>query len=565
MKAHFALTPLIALIFSLPIRADDPAPLPADLKAVPTDALGFVHIRVADVWKSEAFKEVRETLLRAGTKAIEGFDTRFVPHPSSIDRLTIVFLPQDPELKKEPLFYAILATNKAIEKEDFLKSALPGAVKKELKFGHYYSDEKSKIGVSFITDQIIAFGPPQALEAYYSQNARADGALGSALQMASGRRHIVAAVNTSMIAAKLRAEAPPQVTPLLKAKLFTLAVDVAGDAHLDASLTFADEKQTSDAETALKSLAAQGRAGLKKLHMEMLNKVLGDGKIAPLQELPEAAGSLFALGALERIDDFLADPPIKKRDNTLQASLKFSTVSGVTGNFAIGMGLLLPAVQKVREAAARTQSSNNLKQIGLAMLNYESAYGHFPPAAICDKNGKPLLSWRVAILPYIEQQNLYNAFKLDEPWDSEHNKPLANTIVKVYTSPAAPNTTLGLTHYRIFYGNGALFELNKGVRIQDITDGTSNTFMVGEAEQAAPWTQPDDFAYDPKKPLPKFASFTNGGFNALFADGSVRFMSNSTPEKTIRAYITRNGGEVVGEGDELPRSVPAKSAPPARK
>src|ERR1700677_3496891 len=80
--------------------------------------------------------------------------------------------------------------------------------------------------------------------------------------------------------------------------------------------------------------------------------------------------------------------------------------------------LLIPAVQKLRILAARTQSMNNLKQIALSLHSYHDVYKTFPAAAICDKDGKPLLSWRVAISPYVEQLPLYNQFKLDEPWDS---------------------------------------------------------------------------------------------------------------------------------------------------
>src|SRR5207249_2796575 len=84
-----------------------------------------------------------------------------------------------------------------------------------------------------------------------------------------------------------------------------------------------------------------------------------------------------------------------------------------------------------RIAGRRTVSQNNLKQIGLAMHNYHDTYRHFPPQALTDKNGKPLLSWRVAVLPFIEQDNLYRQFKLDEPWDSEHNRKLLERMPKL--------------------------------------------------------------------------------------------------------------------------------------
>src|SRR5262249_20669195 len=135
---------------------------------------------------------------------------------------------------------------------------------------------------------------------------------------------------------------------------------------------------------------------------------------------------------------------------------------------------------------------NNLKQIVLAFHNYESAYGSFPAAAICDKAGKPLLSWRVAILPFVEQDNLYQQFHLNEPWDSEHNKKLLAMMPRIYVAdggdakmPAMPAEGDGVpatqrTNYRVFVGGGAAFDLRKGVKITDFTDGTSNTIMVVE-------------------------------------------------------------------------------------
>ena len=229
---------------------------------------------------------------------------------------------------------------------------------------------------------------------------------------------------------------------------------------------------------------------------------------------------------------------------------------GMVAISAVGVGLLLPAVQKVREAAARASSQNNLKQIGLAMHNYHDAYGKFPAAAICDKNGKPLLSWRVAILPFIEQNNLYQQFKLDEPWDSEHNIKLSKVVIKVYTHPQQPQDTFGLSHYRLFYGKDAMFDLKDGKTFAQITDGLSNTILAVEAAEGVPWTKPDDFLYDAKKPLPKFGGLSANGFNVLMGDGSVRFLSNSVSEKTLRAMITANGGELIEEENDLPLNKP---------
>ena len=210
------------------------------------------------------------------------------------------------------------------------------------------------------------------------------------------------------------------------------------------------------------------------------------------------------------------------------------------------VGLFLPAVQAAREAARRSQCVNNLKQIGLALHNYHDTYGHFP-GNITDKDGKPLLSWRVAILPFVDEVDLHNEFKLDEPWDSPHNKPLLDRIPTFLHCPSRPHPDPTLTHYQGFEGTRGLFEKGAKVRIQDITDGTSNTLAVVETEEGTPWTKPSDLPFDENAPpsLLGAGSKHPGGFNALFGDGSVLFLKTSISPAVFKTLVTRNGGEVV--------------------
>ena len=192
------------------------------------------------------------------------------------------------------------------------------------------------------------------------------------------------------------------------------------------------------------------------------------------------------------------------------------------------------------------KSSNNLKQIGLALHNYHDTMGVLPAAAICDKAGKPLLSWRVAILPYVEQENLYRQFKLDEPWDSENNKKLIDKLPPIYAIPGAKKAKPGETHYRVLINTGAAFDLKKGLRIPaDFPDGLSNTILVVEAEESVIWTKPEGIEFDPMKDLPKFGTFFKGGFNTLLGDGSVRHISKTVDPKTLKLLIMRNDGEVI--------------------
>jgi len=209
---------------------------------------------------------------------------------------------------------------------------------------------------------------------------------------------------------------------------------------------------------------------------------------------------------------------------------------------------LLPAVQRVREAAGRTQSANNLKQCALAMHNYHDVYKHFPAHASYDKNGKSLLSWRVHILPFIEQGQLYQEFHLDEPWDSDHNRKLISRMPKTYLSPQSRLGPEGKTVYLVPVGKETIFPpRGKGTRIAEITDGTSNTIMIVEAadSRAVIWTKPEDLKVNSKDPLAGLTDGTRKGFQAAFADGSVRFLPVSINPRTLWALFTRNGGEVV--------------------
>jgi prepilin-type processing-associated H-X9-DG protein len=211
------------------------------------------------------------------------------------------------------------------------------------------------------------------------------------------------------------------------------------------------------------------------------------------------------------------------------------------------IALLLPAVQAAREAARRSQCTNNEKQLMLAMHNYVSANDALPPPAILDKNGKPLLSWRVALLPYLEQQALYKEFHLDEAWDSPHNKPLIEKMPTLFTCPSRVNPEIGTTTYRVFTGKGTAFQGPKGLTFADVLDGLSNTLAVVESKEAVIWTKPEElpFTGDGAAALALAGSNHPGGFNVGMLDGAVRFMKNTILGDIFKAMLTYNGSEVI--------------------
>ncbi|MFT5302756.1 MAG: prepilin-type processing-associated H-X9-DG protein [Mariniblastus sp.] len=217
----------------------------------------------------------------------------------------------------------------------------------------------------------------------------------------------------------------------------------------------------------------------------------------------------------------------------------------------IGVGMLLPAVQQVREAARQVTSANNLRQQMLAMHNFESTFQQFPTAYTADADGKKLLSWRVHILQFLEEGQLYDQFKLDEPWDSPHNLTLLEKMPEVFqcpTSNAPPGKTIYLGNVS---ANGFLVppQNGQGISFGKITDGTSNTIGIIEASDsyAVDWTKPE---VDLNLTRDNFFDFlgqsgSRAGSNIAWCDGSVQFMSVNIELETFLKLLTRNGGEVV--------------------
>ncbi|WP_193789009.1 DUF1559 family PulG-like putative transporter [Zavarzinella formosa] len=226
------------------------------------------------------------------------------------------------------------------------------------------------------------------------------------------------------------------------------------------------------------------------------------------------------------------------------------------------------AKDKLGDAGERLTISNNLKQIGLGMHNYETVNSGFPTNSF-DANGKPLLSWRVHILPYVEEQGLYQQFRLNEPWDSPNNKPLLSRMPKVYATWAERTGKVPMgskTYYRGFSMSGAMMEPKmanqpqngkldfgnpfgapKGPRMMNVSDGLSNTLLCVEAGESVDWTKPDDLSWAPGQPMPSFGGDRKNSdvFIALFGDGFVKPVKKTISSEQLKAAITYAGNEKV--------------------
>jgi Protein of unknown function (DUF1559) len=218
--------------------------------------------------------------------------------------------------------------------------------------------------------------------------------------------------------------------------------------------------------------------------------------------------------------------------------------------FGFGCCLFNPDMGS-RESSRRASCMNSLRQIEVALHSYHADYGSFPPAYIANANGKPMHSWRVLILPYMEQQALYERYNFNEPWDGPNNRKLHNVIMKSYCCPSRsdkqPKTE---TNYVVVVGPQTMWPGDKATKLTDVKDGTSNTIMLVEFHDSGiHWMEPRDL-HTVQMPMAINAPRGQGicslhphGANAILADGSVRFLSDKTPPDALRAALTIAGSE----------------------
>jgi RNA polymerase sigma factor (sigma-70 family) len=512
--------------------AQDVAPieLPEDLALVPEGTVAFVRLAVADLYESDLFKAVTRLVGDPLPEPWKDLEKKTGLALAEIRSLAIFFVLRDENGGTRTATAVALTTKRPYARERIRETIAPEGKEQQIR-GKTFFMGKNREAVSFISDRTLLLSEGDATERLLGLPAPASlhGPLGPALKLATRGHTLVAGfrVPAEMAQELLLKQPLPApyafVKPLLSVEAGSLVVDLNNDAEAKLRTQFPDEAVAKQAHESAKT-------GLYLIRQQLAADAPPDWEKDP-----------FIVQALKEAETLLKSARLSQDGKTLQlaAETKASTLTA----FA------LPAMAKMRTASSRMQDMNNLKQIALAMFNYASAnQDRFPPAAISDANGKPLLSWRVAILPFLEQDTLYKQFKLDEPWDGPHNRQLLARMPTVYAIPGQKAGNASMTHYQASTGKGTVFQGNEGTRILDITDGTSNTLLVVEAADPVPWTKPADLPYDPAKPLPRLGGHFPEGFNAAFCDGSVRFLSKTIEDVLLRALITRNGGEVIDLG-----------------
>jgi hypothetical protein len=232
-------------------------------------------------------------------------------------------------------------------------------------------------------------------------------------------------------------------------------------------------------------------------------------------------------------------------------------VSVIFAAFGLFLTVWLLSVPIAQKAARRSVCQGHLKQIVVALHYYHEQYGCFPPAVVRDKSGQPMHSWRVLLLPYMEQQPLYASYRFDEPWDGPNNKKLHLVDMPYYACPEQPgrgSNPITDTSYVVVVGPRTAFPEDRCVALSDITDDQGNTLLVVEvAGSGIHWMEPRDLhvtqiarQINPPRGQGVSSRHPPGGANVVMADGTVKFLdAKSLTADQIEAMVTIAGGETV--------------------
>lgn len=285
----------------------------------------------------------------------------------------------------------------------------------------------------------------------------------------------------------------------------------------------------------LQSIALHGQLPPTRMSLEL--QTAAPDSAAQLAALLNLQISSAAPAAAKALHLTVRDATVSLRKDSLDESME-------------AVRMVLSLLRPARDAADRQTVMNQLKQHALAMHNFYDVHGRFPPQRLAAADGQPLLSWRVLILPYLGHKDLYDQFRLDEPWDSPHNLQLVDQMPADFRSPddAETLTAAGKTRFVGPLTEHSLFgRPGESVRFQDIIDGTSNTLMVVQttAAQAVVWTQPTDLRVSEDHPVLQQIAGPADGFAACGCDGAAHYLSGQADEETLRALLSIDGGELT--------------------
>jgi hypothetical protein len=573
----------------------------ADFDMIPGNAQGFVVVRVADLLNSELGKKIMAEAGKGGQGMTPAqIEEKIGVKLDDIERLIVVVADANQQLG-----WGVATLSKPVNREKLSASfeAQAEKVQHAGKTLEVFSKGGDRMALCYLSDTMVVAGPEAGVKSAVEMlgGKRPSGSLDDAIKKAQDKHTIfVAGTPPPGTMQPLAANIPPQVSglkPVLDLQTAALAFDMGSQWSLELNLHYPDDAKAKAAKDGIDGLLAfaklmagdgfkQGlppgagddvakhiKAGMESIKssqsgpnvtvtMSINGNAIGNA-LAPFAGMMLPRGGAIQRGPIQ--------PPFGQPPGPANPGKAPRPGPGAPGrprpappggnpnggaNPGVGLnpgegGAPGGLVGDIRGSALATQHTNNLKQIALALMLYADAHGgQLPPAVTYGgPDGRtPLYSWRVAILPYLEQDLLYKQFHITEPWDSPHNKTLVARMPKVFALPGGqPGST---TPYQVFVGPNTPWSVDNG-RIgpkfpAGFPDGTSNTILVAEAMHPVEWTKPADMVVDPgKHPMLLLGHhIKHNKCYVAMADGSVRSISVvGTSEQTLRNAINPADGQ----------------------
>jgi hypothetical protein len=476
--------------------------LRAGLALVPNEAVGFFAIDFAALRSAPGGKELMQSIAQDVGDFEELLEDSLGLPAGDIDRVIgFVYRNSKTSVFSSPV---VVLTATGTAPVGRLQARVKQDGKKTVNGTDLYPEATpAGAAISFIDGQTFLVGAERDLEDLLARPRATKSNWESALKLAQEKHLVVAGLqppealhqwlNDNLVAHY------PDLKPLLGCRQATLAIDLAENAETRIKLSFDFPPQGVPRENARALEAA------RKLLTEQFRLILIQVKASdPQTEKITRALRSFHTG-LENASTAMDGNAVQLTMNVGKAD---ELVAGLTR-----------AGTATMSASRAPVVINRLKQQVHAMHTYLSTIGHLPPAAIRDRNGKPLLSWRVAILPYIEQEELYKQFRLDEPWDSPHNMALLDRMPAIFEGGDGDRAK---SPYRVIVGPGTPFEVGKKVTLKDARSSTADLILIVETANSVPWTKPEDIQLSDDRKLPDVNSLLPPRFHAAMGDGSVR-------------------------------------------
>lgn len=500
---------------------------PFRMDFVPEDALGVLAVRPAQLLGEKAMAPVLQLIKQEQQKYS---DYNFLGvDPTKLETITIMYLLAEPgKVGQKPVdFVSVLNSTQKLDqklvRKKFTKTNLIESRYKGKTFltntspdgdALLFLDEKSCI----ISDKASAL--KKVIDSMQDQNNHTwtkrlqpveTASIAGAVNMQKARLLMGGMVQ----ALSVKIPIWPLISPVWDhSEIVALGITLQQKLSLD--LAFSQEKNSPEIKQAL-----QGLLGLGQNMLQQMNAASKQTN-RPLQPAQKSQMKL--------VEQILGSTRVTQNEDLvkLSTSLNSETCTNM-------VAAILPGILHAREAARRSVSKNNIKRIMLALHNYHFTHKHFPPAVVMGPDGKTPHSWRVELLPYLDQQELYDQYRMNEPWDSPHNRKIAETVVSAFNNPNSEKSTNA--SYFVVTGPGTVFGNKTGIKLSEILGGTTNTIAVLEAKRDIPWTKPADIPFDGKK-VPEFGGFHTGGYHVGLCDGSVKFLIESIDKDLLKTLLT---------------------------